>query len=53
MCALVSQHNGKLGYKPSSITILSENDFPNFHHEAWNLDKYWKLSNYDSFLCRS
>jgi hypothetical protein len=28
---------------------FSEIYFPNFHHDAWNLGRYWKLSNYDIF----
>ncbi len=41
ICALISQHNVRLGHKPSFIKKLnSENYFPNFHHDAWNLDRY-------------
>jgi len=31
---------------------FNENCFPSFHYDAWNLDRYWNLSNCDNFLCR-
>jgi hypothetical protein len=34
MCALISQHNARLGHKQLAIKKINEKYFPNFHHDA-------------------
>jgi hypothetical protein len=34
ICALILQHNARLGYKQSSFQNFSENYFLNFYHDA-------------------
>jgi hypothetical protein len=53
ICALISQHNVRLGHKPSSITKFKCKLFSKISpYDAWNVGKYWKLSNYDGFIRR-